>query len=514
MFTGLASHIQAEPGRKPTDQEREAARFRQRRLIFNNDGCDIFHPRTPIISTKAEFLARRTTPLLGSHVDMIAYCTTAGTFGSFWHRTKVAQMAVQKRGALEFNRFEEFLKQGTDPLQMTIEFCRENSKEVLWSLRMNDTHDADKNYGPDFIADFKKENPRYLLSTTDRRPARGQWSAMDYGRSEVRDFVYACIAEVIGNYDVDGVQLDFWRHPIFFKRSSEGRPLEQTDLDAMTSLVRRVRAKLDEEGTKRGRYLLLSIRTPDSLEYSRAIGLDVERWMSEGLVDLYMPGSGYFQITSWKESVMLGRRYGVPVYASLSDARNANKDVTRERNAIESLRARALDAWSAGVDGIEMFNFFQPRHPLWRELGSAEVLRPLSKRYYVRVVGARNYLDGRSWGTSPRPYLKIGTLMPDNPETLKTGETRAYELHVGDDLSASPALEARLHIRTNPESKSKAPSVRWNGLDLELEEGGAGVFEAKVESAAVTPATHVVEVTATGPIELTDIVLSLAPASP
>ena len=66
--------------------------------------------------------------------------------------------------------------------------------------------------------------------------------------------------------------------------------------------------------------LLISVRVPDSVGFCRAIGLDLERWLAEDLIDMLVVG-GYFRLQPWEESVALGHRYGVPVYAGLSESR-------------------------------------------------------------------------------------------------------------------------------------------------------------------------------------------------
>jgi hypothetical protein len=97
---------------------------------------------------------------------------------------------------------------------------------------------------------------------------------------------FKCVEEVCQNYAVDGVELDFFRHPVYFKKYAlEGKAGEE-ELKMMTDLVKRIRAMADREGAKRGKPILLTIRVPDSVEFCRAMGLDVERWLQEELVDI------------------------------------------------------------------------------------------------------------------------------------------------------------------------------------------------------------------------------------
>jgi len=143
----------------------------------------------------------------------------------------------------------------------------------------------------------------------------------------------------------------------------------------VTGLLRRVRTMMDEVGAKRGKPILLSVRTPDSLAVAAGIGLDVEAWMREGLVDL-LAVSDYYRFGPWAEPVTAGRRHDVPVFACLADSRVKLADGALEplRNTLEALRGRALNAWQEGVAGIYMFNFFDPHSAFWREGGDPRLL--------------------------------------------------------------------------------------------------------------------------------------------
>src|SRR5439155_21960296 len=69
---------------------RHQALNRPRRLIFNNDGNEpVYFCKS---ATKEELLKSRTSPLAGSQVDSIFYCTWSAGFGMFTHATKVGQV--------------------------------------------------------------------------------------------------------------------------------------------------------------------------------------------------------------------------------------------------------------------------------------------------------------------------------------------------------------------------------------------------------------------------------------
>ncbi len=482
---------------------RREARLRPRRLIFNNDsGGDARVPPAPTLTPEA-FLAPRIAPLAGSQVDGIALDTTAGTFGTFGHRTKVAEMFTTREGRYRYNILPDFLKQNTDPLSETIKFARHHKLEVLWVQRMDDTHDASN---PILFPAFKREHPEFLFGTLENPPKYGKWSGVDYAEPAVRDLAYAIVAEVVENYDVDGVELDFWRHPVFFKRSAHGKALIPEDRALMTDIIRRMRFKLDEVGRARGKHLLFNIKYPDSVGYCHKIGLDLEQWLKEDLVDALVPG-GYFQLNPWQTSVELGQKYGVPVWACLAENRVRDPRGNTARKSPAALRARAAAAWAAGVDSIEMFNHFDPNQSYWRELGSLASLRGLPKTYFVSVQGEGST---QSWVPSDE-FITLPSLTPDEPETIPAGAAVTYDVYLGDDLRESSRLKPRLRIQLSDTSGTIAVKLRWHGADLLLRPDGPGDFTAALDPSTIVPGRHRIEVRNPGntDVEIGDLMVEL-----
>lgn len=482
---------------------RRETQLRPRRLIFNNDsGGDARVPAAPTLTPEA-FLAPRIAPLAGSQVDGIALDTTAGTFGVFGHRTEVAEMFTTREGRYRYNLLPDFLKQDTDPLSETLKFARQHKLEVLWVQRMDDTHDATN---PILFPDFKREYPEALFGTPENPPKYGKWSGVDYADPAVRDLAYAIVAEVAENYDVDGIELDFWRHPVFFKRSAHGEALRPEDRALMTDVIRRIRFKLDEVGRARGKHLLLNIKYPDSVGYCYKIGLDIEQWLKEDLIDVLIPG-GYFQLNPWQTSVALGKKYNVPVWACLAENRVRDPRGNTARKSAAALRARAAAAWSAGVDAIEMFNHFDTRQSYWHELGSLESLRHLPKTYFVSVQGEGST---QSWVPADE-YITLPSLTPDEPETIPIGGAVTYEIYLGDDLRKSVPLIPRLRIQLSDTNGLTAAKVRWHGTTLELTPDGPGDFTAPLDPSTIVPGRHHIEVLNPGnaDIEIGDLMIEL-----
>jgi hypothetical protein len=419
----LASHIDLATLR---EMRKEAAQ-RKRRMIFNNDGDDVIYTKKE--PTAEALLALRTTPLVGSQVDSIFYSNSL-CFGHSLHNSRVMEPFTCIEAMFCDNVLPELMARGIDPIQVMVEFCHKHGIEIFWDMRMNDTHDAMiGGYGPYLRPKFKLDHPEYLVGASDRHPKCGTWTSVDYAQPEVRDLAFRFFEEVCRKFEIDGVEMDFFRHACFFKSVAHGARASQEELDMMTGLVRRIREMTEREGMRRGRPILIAVRVPDSVEYCKGIGLDVENWLAEGLVDILI-GTGYFRLNRWEYLVELGHRYGVPVYPCLSESR-VRTDTRFQRNSIESYRARAMRAWAAGADGIYLFNYFNPRGPVWRELGDPEALSKMDKLYFVRVR------DG-----SPDRYLADGSqhrhlpiLTPNNPFPIPAGDPAEIELALGDDFA-------------------------------------------------------------------------------
>jgi hypothetical protein len=432
-------------------------------------------------ATTEELLRSRTTPLAGSHVDSLFYCTWSSGFGLFTHHTKAGQVFTNREAMFANNRTQEFLARHLDPLLVMVQFAHSNKIELFWSMRMNDTHDGSRaEYGPVmFRANaLKQQHPEWLVGSKEQPPRYGAWSAVNYAVPQIRALAFRYCEEVCQNYDVDGIELDFFRHAFFFKCSGAGEPCGQAELNQMTDLVRRIRSMTEELGRKRNRPLLLGIRVPDSIEYCRLIGLDLEGWLAEHLVDILVVG-GYTQLNPWEYSVALGHKFGVKVYPSLDEPRLRDEAARKLRATPESYRGRALTAWEAGADGIYMFNFFDPQSPLWRELGEPTVLRKRDRNYFASVLGV---------GAMPVPhqkFIRVPTLNPANPISLRAGQP--IEFRIGEDLPTSGP-----HITLHLQFKDSAPQLtaRLNGTALTKGTTKGAWLEFALEGAVLRPGAN------------------------
>ena len=194
------------------------------------------------------------------------------------------------------------------------------------------------------------------------------------------------------------------------------------------------------------------------------MGLDIEQWMKEGLIDMYIP-SGYFRLHDWTRSVALSRKHGVKAVPCLTDARVSGETRFR-RMALESYRARAVNAWAAGADGLQLFNQFDPNSPVWRELGDPRALRFRDKLYFV------TYTDGTAnrWLADGERHRTRPLLSPRYPMTLRVGRAGAATMVVNEDFAAARAagyrVDASLHIDLPDLAEAGLLEVSLNGKAL------------------------------------------------
>jgi hypothetical protein len=481
------------------DENRKKARWRRRRIIYNNDGDDIkevknHHDALWQVMTRTggelslDVLNARTAPLVGTQVDSHWYATcTSGL--RFTHHTKL--------GGFTGNGIAQELvdQYGRDNLQIQTEFSHENDLEVFWSMRMNDTHDAHPpGYRAEYhgLAPFKQQHPQCIMGNPDdfEKYARGpkhSWTSLDFSYPEVREHIFELIHEVCQGYDVDGVELDFFRAPVFFPPSMEGLPVEEQQLEMMTDLVRRLAQMVDEVSRQRGRPLLLAARTPFTVEDARFIGLDIEKWLAEDLIDLVIAGGlpNWMMIESFREMVDLGHKHEVPVYPSIEWASwhhwafldlGAAEHRTYESwvktvygghpndldkpcyitvwnswpGTAATWRGAAMNFWNVGADGIYIFNAFHstPRDR-WLELGDPETLAGKDMIFGVdRFAGASRAEEVMQ-------------------AELKQGVPMRTHFQVGADVKAANIAELRFRIHLWDLTDRDAVTVMLNDHTLD-----------------------------------------------
>lgn len=462
LSTGVIAMSSVRRLRKAPDA-RAAAAARPRRIIYNDDGCAVWGPGNRINDTAESYLAQRLANVLDSQVDTVFFNTVMWA-DRFSHVPRVGEFVTESMVAADAPMmknlcvgFQKLADSGADALQLSLDFCRKHKIEFFWTYRINDAHDV---FEIRQVARFKRENPHLTLGRPEDTAFPGTdqrhyWSAYDFTHAAVRERRLAVIQDVLDHYDVDGIDLDFFRFPLFFPSVMEGKPATRRECDLMTGLVREVRARLLAASEKRGRPLLLSVRVPGTLQLAQAIGLEVDTWLKQGLVDLLVISGGYMPLTlPAAELCRLARRHEVPAYVCISAS-----GLKQTHSEPDAWYAAAANAFAAGADGVMTFNHFpgKPNRIL------AAIGDPKTLRWQDKMFGVDWAVPG---GYANHVVPQAGTL----PLSLEPGvDAATVPFPVSDDLAAAAragrlaGVELRLRI---PALDGAPVQLRLNGHTL------------------------------------------------
>ena len=421
-------------------QRKEMAQ-RRRRIVFNNDGDDLAgfsddHLTETTKKTKAMaatpegLLKLRTTGLLGSQVDSIFYHSALGLklhHGGGPYEEIYA--APDLKGDSLRNRINLLVNYGKDALDVMVDFCRKNDLEIFYSNRMNDMHDY---YIPGILYYLRVKHPEYTIGHSGRSPeetlklllqTRKVYSGYNYALEEIRNLTVEAMREVCRTYDIDGIELDYFRSPLLFPW-----PVDQRETDLLNDMMRKMRKMTEEEGLRRGRPILIAARYIEDVKYSLRHGLDVKTWLEEDLVDVLTGAHAGEQRFSHKPLFALAHRYNVPCYPVVG---SNHKDGSRswQKRDWTVWRAEAMARFAEGADGITTFNMFDPTEPLWWELGDLQKMLSMDNTYVWDCLPSARYKRNR-------PSV---TVTPKGCEPIP--------LHLGEDFTAAAPAGTRRSLK-------------------------------------------------------------------
>ena len=461
-------------------------------VVFNDDADLSFV--LPDRAKSEALLRANVAALVDTPVKTFVYCIGMGG-DLLYYNTEVASRVGwrkspdEKPGSLMEKRMENArgcLAQGADAVRTAGETAKQLGLRFIPSLRMNDAHFMANPDGHAMTSEFWfKHRHEFTIKESPLAFQAAYGNLLDYSHAAVRQLRLDTVFEALArNHDlVDGFELDFNRFQVFFPKgqAAAGAPL-------ITELVRRVRTRLDELALSEKRPMYLFVRVPPSVSDCTTAGLEVERWIREGLVDLVSPAqimtlAGDMPIA---DLVALGKQHGVRVHPSLYPRtawrlpfppaganRYAGTAVGRD-GTLEEIRGAAANYRAMGVDGFYLFNFYnafgatrphdERLYHVFRDLARTENLRGQSAVY---AVTKSNYFDG------PGSYAYGKQL----PAKLAPGVTSRIVLSMAENLSAGPfplqACELRVGFRALPEGATVAIALN-----------GKSIFEGPTSSGA------------------------------
>ncbi|MBT5874728.1 MAG: hypothetical protein HOH43_15025 [Candidatus Latescibacteria bacterium] len=278
------------------------------------------------------------------------------------------------------DRYLDLVEAKVDWLAEAISQSRKRHITPWISVRTNDPHGYLEKWIDNPINCPLFKDPANVLKGTPLRPGKHAdvlWTGLNYERQEVRDYFMAMIRELVMDYDADGLELDFLRTPAICEPGAS-----QKTVEIITDWISEIRALTCLKQETNGRPYSFGLRVPAALGALKAIGLDVQTIVSEGLVD-FLSFSNYMQ-TAWDlpldqlrsvlgpditiygniESGLNGLPVSLPGDAidtgepQVDAAHRAGTEMRSPYIVTPALLGAAAGKWILGADGIELYNYY------------------------------------------------------------------------------------------------------------------------------------------------------------
>ncbi len=373
------------------------------RLIYNSDASNMFYAAEPpmraadvyrFVDEVADAGGVTTFYMCPNYGMPVIYPSQVtqmfGTGLTAEQEKLVAKVAPLKpsseRGAANL---KSLLNAGHDPMGLVIDRAKAKGMEAFITFRPNEVHWINK---PDdfpislLLSDFWREHPQWRigkagdpLSQLHRdiigkrtSPIVAGWlpGGMNFAVPEVRAQRLAQLRECCERYNIDGLDIDFQRFPMYFRIGEE-----EANIKTMTNWVSEIREMTRQVAKKRGRPILLSVRVMARPEQNRGLGLDPIDWANQGLIDIvvashYLHNNFPLPIAEYRKLLPAN----IPLYGSIEVEPKA-----------DTYRQIAKHLWKQGADGILMFNFFtsrergvEPDFGILKELGDPKKIKPVA----------------------------------------------------------------------------------------------------------------------------------------
>lgn len=250
---------------------------------------------------------------------------------------------------------------GHDPLGLIIARAHEKGMEAFVSFRLNEVH-AVEQADSMLLSRFWKEHPEWRVGRMGDGPTELQtailgprtspivagwlWGGLNFAIPEVRAQRLAELREICERYPIDGLDLDFQRFPVYFRKGEES-----VNVSTMTEWMREVHAMVRDVGAARNHPIVLSARIMARPEQNLGLGLDPVAWAREGLIDIVVV------------SHYLRNDFPLPIgeYRALLPADTPIYGSIEVEPSADTYRSIASQLRKDGADGIMLFNFFTTR---------------------------------------------------------------------------------------------------------------------------------------------------------
>ncbi len=326
------------------------------------------------------------------------------------------------------------LEKNIDVFEMAVSEIKKAGCEVWFSLRMSDHHI------------FEGLSTEFLDKNCF---AKSQFDAgrVDFSRRPIQTYFKNYIKELISNYDIDGIELDWLRTtPII--------PAEKcNDYAILNDYMKELREVVNAGNTTKH----LAVRVLPELSVNLDNGIDVAQWVADGSVDrvtlesFYIPTNFEISIDEWRKAIQ-EKNVNLNAYELYCGTDNGVSCTDRFYHYMtpELIRGFASTHISRGADDVYLFNLC--------ELSGAST--EMFSETDEKIVGcveerlkAATQLDNGC-----RRYIYASGTDNRYPMKLNPGEKKAIRIYTGKEAS-----QYTLFIGSDEASELK---ITMNGSEM------------------------------------------------
>ena len=287
-----------------------------------------------------------------------------------------------------WNNMQSLIDKGLDPLQVLIDRAHDKNMDFYASFRMG-TYEA--------LANIENDEVSRFISADPTNGGDGLADPL------VRKKQLLLFQELVENYDIDGLELDFACYPGGAPPYLNEKNIAQFT-PTITDYVRNIRDIIKSSG----RDIVLGARIYPFEKTNLKFGIDVRRWVDNQVVDYFVPMMyHYMQLdpdmpVKWLLDLLENKNIGVyPLLQPYIKDKTLDRDLhgEHELDAMiyadkEHFRSAASNLSRQGVDGFYSWFLKWPlgdeQKTILNELKDTETLKYLNKTYCLakRVKGA------------------------------------------------------------------------------------------------------------------------------
>jgi hypothetical protein len=322
---------------------------RRRRIILHHDAAlDRFKPSMKMEEVVENTYAFSKDPK--SQIDTVMLDVGGGAVP--WPSKHMSQISG----------LQDWFSKGNDFLPAVVKAGHERGLEIFFSYRINGIANLSpeplKRKRSSWLLDWREDpepphDPRIPWDHSNWQTGKkGKWGGdaalWNYAIPEVQALQIEAIRELVSGHEIEGIQLDFVRHAPYLP---VGRQWEYRD--RLTEFLSSVRAMIREVEMEKGRAILLGVKVASSVSGCHFDGIDIERWVGDGLVDIVAVGARSLEVDLGGFKDIIGHKK-VKLYPS-HDRHHGSDGYSYP--PLRYHRAVMANFWRQKPDGVMLINF-------------------------------------------------------------------------------------------------------------------------------------------------------------